>query len=150
MSERFSEILLDSIKKLSAAGDRGFEGLIAELLEVLTGRHFYLAKSGYQEGRDMSVRDSFENVIAIECKRYRKTTKLDERELLGELDQVKVGIPDLDIWVLVTSRDVDSKLYESLRRNAAQQGIDFAVIADGDGEPSSLAILCANSPVTSD
>lgn len=133
---------------MPAAGDRGFEGLIAKLLEVMTGRHFHLAKSGYQEGRDMSSRDSYQNVIAIECKRYKKTTQLDERELLGELDQVKVGIPDLDIWVLITSRDVDSKLNESLHRKAAQDGIDFAVIADGDGEPSSLAVLCANSPAT--
>jgi hypothetical protein len=150
MSDRLSNTLLELItdKKFPPAGNHGFEGLIAELLEVLTGRHFYLAKSGYQEGRDMSARDSYQNVIAIECKRYGKATQLDERELLGELDQVKVGIPDLDIWVLVTSRDVDSKLYESLHRNAAQKGIDFAVIADGDGEPSSLAVLCANSPAT--
>jgi hypothetical protein len=150
MSDRLSNTLQKLItdKKFLPAGDRGFEGLIAKLLEVLTGRHFHLAKSGYQEGRDMSSRDSYQNTVAIECKRYGKTTQLDERELLGELEQVKIGIPDLDIWVLVTSRDVDSKVYESLHRKAAQDGIDFAVIADGDGEPSSLAVLCANSPAT--
>ena len=150
MSDRLPEILQKLItnKNFPPVGDRGFEGLIAKLLEVLTRRHFRLAKSGYQEGRDMSSRDSYQNAIAIECKRYGKTTPLNERELLGELDQVKAGIPDLDIWVLVTSRDVDSKLYESLHRKAAQDGIDFAVIDDEDGETSSLAVLCANSPAT--
>ena len=43
---------------------------------------------------------------------------------------------------------IDRVLYESLHRKAVQDGIDFAVIADGDGEPSSLAVLCANSPAT--
>lgn len=148
MSNRISNTFLDSIVKLSATGDCSFEGLIAELLESLTGRHFNLAKPGYQAGRDMSSRDFYQNTIFVECKRYKKTTKLNERELLGELDQAKAGTPDLDIWVLVTSRHVDSKLYESLHRSAAQKGIDFAVIADGDGEPSSLAVLCANSPAT--
>ncbi|HEY9772150.1 MAG TPA: hypothetical protein V6C71_27200 [Coleofasciculaceae cyanobacterium] len=148
MSDRISNTFLDSIVKLSATGDCSFEGLIAELLESLTGRHFNLAKPGYQAGRDMSSRDFYQNTIFVECKRYKKTTELNERELLGELDQAKAGTPDLDVWVLVTSRDVDSKLYESLHRSAAQKGIDFAVIADGDGKPSYLAVLCANSPAT--
>lgn len=149
MSDRVSNTLFDLIPKLSAAtGECSFEGLIAELLKILTGRHFHSAKPGYQAGRDMSSRDSYGNTIFVECKRYKKTTELNERELLGELQQAKDETPDLDIWVLVTSRDVDSKLYESLHRKAAQDGIDFAVIADGDGEPSSLAALCANSSAT--
>ena len=152
MSDRLSNTLYKLItdKKFSPSGEQGFEGLIAKLLEVLTERHFRLAKSGYQAGRDMSSRNLYENVIAIECKRYRKTTQLDERELLGELAQIKPDIPDLDIWVLVTSQDVnsESKLCEGLHRNAADNGIDFYAIADGDGEPSSLAVLCANSSAT--
>ena len=149
MSDRLFDTLFDLIPKLSAAtGDYSFEKLIAELLEILTGQHFHYAKPGYQAGRDMGSRDSYGNTIFIECKRYKKTTELNERELLGELQQAKDETPDLDIWVLATSRDVDSKLYESLHRKAAQDGIDFAVIADGDGEPSSLAVLCANSSAT--
>lgn len=149
MNDSLSKTLLDLIPKLPAAtGDYSFEGLIQKLLKIFTERHFHPAKTGYQAGRDISSRLLFSNTIFVECKRYKKTTELNERELLGELHQAKDETPDLDIWVLVTSRNVDSKLYESLHRKAAQDGIDFAVIAAGDGEPSSLAVLCANSPAT--
>src|SRR5687767_6209877 len=100
--------LIDILRKLAPAGPEGFEGLIAHLLETLTGTHFYLAKSGSQEGRDMSSRSLNANVVAVECKRYGQSTELDERELLGELVQATRAIPDLDLWVLVTSRELSS------------------------------------------
>ncbi|PSF33450.1 hypothetical protein C7H19_19975 [Aphanothece hegewaldii CCALA 016] len=138
--------LFNILNQLDSSGLEGFEGLIAQLLEALTGRHFHIADSGYQAGRDMSSRHIQANVIAVECKRYRKTTPLNQRELLGEIDIVKRDIPDLDLWVLVTSRDVSDQLSEALNYQAVQNGIDFLAIAEGDGEPSSLECLCANSP----
>lgn len=39
-----------ALRKLKPSGPNGFEGLIAQLLENLTGRHFFLASSGYQGG----------------------------------------------------------------------------------------------------
>lgn len=133
-------------KQLKPAGSDGFEGLIASLLEALTGVHFNLAISGSQEGRDMSSRRAYGNVIAVECKRYGENTSFDERELLGEVAQVVQAIPDLDVWVLVTSRDIPSQLEEVLNRFTEQQGIKFISISSAGGSPSSLEVLCAHSP----
>ncbi|MBN1875695.1 MAG: NACHT domain-containing protein [Anaerolineae bacterium] len=135
--------IISILRNLSAAGPDGFEGLIARLLNSLTGQYFRLAKSGSQAGRDISSREFNANVLAVECKRYKQTTELDERELLGELTQVVGSIPDLDLWILVASRNVDSQLYEALYDAANRYGIEFLTISDGDVNPSSLEILCA-------
>jgi len=141
-----SSDLLEILRSLNPSEPNGFEGLIAALLESLTGRHFNLALSGSQEGRDMSSRQVYANLVAVECKRYGPNTTLDSRELLGELAQVERSIPDLDIWVLVASRDVPSQLEEALHETAADYGIEFLSISSGDGSPSSLEALCAYSP----
>jgi hypothetical protein len=143
-----SHPLLDALRLLPPSGLQGFEGLIALLLESLTGQPFCLAKAGSQAGRDMSSRYAQSNVIAVECKRYKSSTKLDIRELLGEMAQNKRAIPDLDIWVLVASRNIEdcSQLREELTPEAMEKGIDFHVIADDDETPSSIEVLCAYSP----
>ncbi len=137
--------LVEILRLINATGPNGFEGLIAALLEALTGRHFNLATSGSQEGRDMSSRQPHANVITIECKRYGQT-ELNERELLGEIVQAEQAIVDLDAWILVASRDVSSQLAEILHRTLAERGIEFYFLSSGDGQPSSLEALCAYSP----
>ncbi len=107
--------LIDLLRELPATGENGFEGLIAALLEALTEQHFYLAKSGSQNGRDMSATRNSCGVIAVECKRYGKKSELDERSLLGEIAQAVRDIPDLDIWILATSREISSQLDSALR-----------------------------------
>jgi hypothetical protein len=139
--------LLDALRLLPPSGSKGFEGLIALLLESLTGQLFCLAKAGSQAGRDMSSRYAQSNVIAVECKRYKNTTKLDTRELQRELDQNLAAMPDLDLWVLVASRHIEdcSQLREELTQKAKKEGIDVRVIADDDQAPSSIEVLCAFS-----
>ncbi|HND19169.1 MAG TPA: restriction endonuclease, partial [Acidobacteriota bacterium] len=141
-----SQKLTNFLSQLENSGPAGFEGLVATLLEKLTGQHFHLASSGTQEGRDMSSRRANANVIAVECKHYKRQTSLDEREILGEIQQAVRSISDLDIWVLVTSRDVPSQRYESFLQAANEQGIQFEVISEGDGDPSSLEVLCSQAP----
>ena len=138
--------LIDTIRQIAPTGPDGFEGLIAKLLTALTGQRFHLARSGSQAGRDMSVHHTNANVVAVECKRYGSETELNERDLQGELTQAVMGIPDLDLWVLVTSRDVPSQLYEALHQQARHDNIEFLSISADDGEPSSLESLCAQSP----
>lgn len=140
-----NQALIEALRNLHPSGHKGFEGLIAKLLGVLTGRHFYLAQSGTQLGRDMSASGSNTDVIAVECKRYGSNTELDERELLGELEQVSTAISDLDLWVLITSRDIPSQIHESLRKKADKEGITYLPISTGDGTPSSLEVLCAQA-----
>jgi hypothetical protein len=137
--------LIDILRELPATGPNGFEGLVAQLLDALTGAHFTLAQTGSQEGRDISARQPGTNVTAVECKRYRDNTALDQRELLGEFVQVSESIPDLDVWVLVASRDVNSQLAEALHKTTARLGVAFVAISAGDGTPSSLEVLCAQA-----
>ncbi len=140
--------LTDYIRRLGATGAKGFEGLIASLLGTLTGRHFYLASSGRQSGRDMASERHGGSVIAVECKRYGDSTELNERELLGELTQARVSIPDLDLWILVTSRDVSDQIYDSLYQAALPFGIEIRTISNGDASPSSFETLLAISRET--
>ncbi|MBN9396903.1 MAG: restriction endonuclease, partial [Candidatus Melainabacteria bacterium] len=145
-SKLMSQDLVEILKKMYPSGANGFEGLIAQLLSSMTGQNFLLAQSGSQQGRDISSHDRFSNITAIECKRYDQKTPLNERELLGELTQVAQDIPDLDLWVLVTTREISSQLDESLRKTATIYGIDYVSISTNDGSPSSLEVLCAFSP----
>lgn len=135
--------LIKTLRQLDPTGKEGFEGLVADLLEALTGHRFRLARSGSQAGRDLSAR--YANVVAVECKRYGSDTALNERELQGELVQAVMSMSDLDLWVLVTSREVPSQLHLALHSQAECRNVKFLSISLGDGEPSSLEALCAQS-----
>lgn len=143
------ELLFDYLRKLDPSGPGGFEGMIAQLLEALTGRRFLLAKSGYQAGRDMSTSLLGANRIAVECKRYLDDTSLNQRELLGELVQVSYDIPELDLWVVVATRSVGDKLQDLVSQEARAKGFEALIIdteADAGSFLSSLAVLCAHAP----
>ena len=86
------------------------------------------------------------SVIAVECKRYGERSELNEAELAGKLNQARISIPDLDLWVLVTSRDVSDQIYSALYETALPFGIEVRTISAGDGFPSSLETLFATSP----
>ena len=136
--------LIEQLRKIAPTGKNGFEGLIVRLLENLTGKAFYLARSGSQSGRDMRSDRHGGSIIAVECKRYGKETELNERELLAELVQAHINIPDLDLWVLVASRDIPDQLLTLLDQQAVQQGVEFRVISAEYGSPNSLEALCAH------
>jgi hypothetical protein len=106
------EDLASILRQLKPTGYDGFEGLIAILLEKLTGEKYYLAKAGFQEGKDLSNG----NCIAVECKRFSRGRALNEREILGELVQAHQANQALDLWVLVTSTQPDNQLIERLGR----------------------------------
>lgn len=135
--------MIEHLREIVPTGKNGFEGLVAKLLGNLTGRHFYLARSGSQAGRDMRS-DSFSgSVIAVECKRYGNNTELNKVELHDKLMQAVIDIPDLDLWVLVASRDIPDQLLTLLDKQAARQGVEFRAISAGDGSPNFLEALCA-------
>ncbi|MBM7558149.1 hypothetical protein [Halanaerobacter jeridensis] len=134
-------------EKLSSTGPDGFEGLIVKLLENLTGYKFHLADSGRQLGRDMSSDFIDGSVIAIECKRYKESTTLNSRELLGEMDQACDYIPFLDLWVLVTTKFIPSQLHSELSNKALREGIVFEGISKNNEFPdiSFLEVLYAQA-----
>jgi hypothetical protein len=89
--------------------------------------------------------------MLLEYKRYQSSTDLDDRQLLGELQQVSWSTPDLDLWVLVTTRSVSAQLITDLKRAAWEKGFEVSVIDTFErngGPPSSLAALWAYNPDT--
>lgn len=137
--------LRTALQSLSPSGPEGFEGLIQQLLSALTGYRFYLAQSGSQAGRDLAT-SRIGTVLAVECKRYGAERELDQTELLGKLMQAEMTILQLDVWVLVASRDVPEQLYSLLDTAGRRLGVDVQIIAAGDGSPSTLEVLCAHAP----
>ncbi len=133
------------LHKLVPTGPQGFEGLVAHLLETLTGRRFFLARSGRQEGRDMISDRWSGNVIAVECKRFKEDTGLDERALIAELQQASRDVPSLEMWILVSSRSVDDQIITRLLDIGRKDGVEVYAISAADGILSSLSVLCANA-----
>jgi hypothetical protein len=93
----------------------------------------------------MSSRPQAGNVTAVECKRYGASA-LSLRELQGELVQVELAVRDLDLWVLVSSRDLNSRLTEGLHALSVENGHGFLAISSADGDPSSLEALISFAP----
>jgi hypothetical protein len=137
--------LIERVRAFASAGTASFEDLVAACLAELTGRGFVLQRAGSQHGRDMGDDRSEGPRVFVECKRYGTNTQLDQRELLGESDEA-VRDPDLDVWVLVTSRPASDSLRDTLRSHLDQFGVDFIAIALGDGTPASLEVLLATAP----
>ena len=132
------------LHKLVPTGPQGFEGLVADLLEALTARRFFLSRSGRQEGRDMISGRWAGNVIAVECKRFKEETDLDERALIAELQQASRDVPSLDMWILVSSRSVDDQIITRLLDIGRNNGVEVFAISAADGILSSLSVLCTN------
>ncbi|MEK8018465.1 MAG: hypothetical protein VSS75_016470, partial [Candidatus Parabeggiatoa sp.] len=142
-----SKLFLEKLGKLYHSGNNGFEGLVRDLLESLTGRKWFLAKSGSQGGSDMISEEIRGNRIVAECKRFRET-KLKESELREKLADTLgkyVNNPP-DAWILVTTSRLDAQTNESLKQYCHIQGIEFSTIDARGDNASDLAILCAHNP----
>lgn len=137
--------VVDFLRKLPPSGLKGFEGLIAELLSRLTNQQFDLAQSGSQHGRDLSSRSSQKNIIAVECKKYAEKKSFSQAELSDKIEQALDHIPDLDIWVLVTTRSVPDQLREHLKKKTDKAGIELRIIGWQSRESNQLEELCAQA-----
>src|SRR5689334_21800387 len=91
---------VDVLLSLRAAGPRSFEELIGELLGELTGQAYHLSASGRQDGVDGVAATGS---IGFQAKRYEDKS-LDLSSLIGDLDRAARARPDLELWMLVTTR----------------------------------------------
>lgn len=124
------------LRTLKPSGDGSFEDLVGELLGALTDLRFRSARSGDQGGRDGRAYGSASGEIVFECKRYSAETSLKDRELLGELAQAHLRLPELDVWIIATSREVTDQNLEGLEAFGKEHGIDivaFESLPDGSG-----------------
>ncbi|NVJ69052.1 MAG: hypothetical protein HWE08_01785 [Alphaproteobacteria bacterium] len=135
IKKAFSTIVTPrQLEELSAA-------LLAQLLEVPIA----VARSGFQHGADAGTSGRKGRRLRIETKRYGDT-KLNERELLGEIDQALRLDPAMEAWILVATQEVPEQIELALLNKAEQEGLPI-VILDWKSYPLPYIVsLCISYP----
>jgi uncharacterized protein (DUF433 family) len=145
-----------------SAQDAGFQVLKAELQQDATGKkledlaaqlvggllrlEIAVARSGFQHGGDAGPAGRGGRKFRIECKRYADTNPLNDRELLGEIDQALNRDEALEAWVLVSTRTVPEQLRQDLTLKGERLGLPIVILSWDDNGTRSLAALCASAP----
>jgi hypothetical protein len=138
--------LLDLLRAVPASGVGSFENLVRDLLSRTTGRRVTLAKSGPQGGIDgRTGGDSHATVIGVETKRYGLETRLPLDETKSKLRDAADTHADLDLWVLVASREIKEPDRGALAAAGHALGVEVLIL---DWPESSevlprLLLLCA-------
>lgn len=132
--------LINYLQSLRPDGPKGFEGLVANLLEGLTGQRFFLAHPGSQEGRDTSTGGFGGTWIAVEAKRFQNPKSFNRRELLGELGELPQGV---DLWIIASTTRVPDQIISVLREKAAKEGIAIEALDAPPNRLGDLLALCA-------
>ena len=105
-----------------------FEHLASALLSRLLDIPIAVAKSGFQYGGDAGPAGQQGRRFRLECKKYSDTTNINERELLGEIDQALSRDSALEAWLLSfnTFRSrTDTPVACSTRREARRSHFDY-------------------------
>lgn len=129
--------VLTFLQSLAHTGDRGFEGLICTVLGAETGQRFVRVWSGDQHGRDAQS-----TTIAMEAKHYF-ASRLNQRELIAEIHQAALLRPRPELWLLVTSVEVDPDNWQELAAIAGEKGLDALAIDGTSRSMSRLSTLLA-------
>ena len=135
--EKLREVLLN-------ADPSALEKLAADLLGRLVGFDFRVAQAGSQRGGDGGVRGQ-RNLI-YESRRYRDSSALDARAIRGEIDQAVERNPDLEAWILVTTKEVSEQTITEMENAARPRGVEVVVIDWSTRRLPRLAALCALDP----
>lgn len=123
------------------------ENVAAVAIGKLIGVPVVVAQSGFQYGADAGPCGRQGRTLRIECKRYGDETKLDERELRGEIDQAIDRDPSIEGWILVTTRSVPEQIIHSLSLHGERNGLPVLVIDwNSVGNPLLAALLTAAHP----
>ena len=134
-------------QKLQNASEASkLEHLVAALIGRLLDVPIAVAKSGFQHGADAGPAGQRGRRFRIECKKYRDTSPLNERELLGEINQALARDEALEAWVLVATCSVSEQIRQSLVQHGERLGVPIVIINWADGELAPLAALCAFAP----
>ena len=84
--------------------------------------------------------------LVFEARRYRHNTSLDERGILGEIEQAIDRKPDLEAWILVTTKEVPQQIDQAMVQAGLKNGIG-TIIIDWKYQPlPKLAVLAASCP----
>lgn len=124
------------------------ERLTAALFGELLGVPIVVAASGFQHGGDAGPAGHGGRRFRLETKKYGETTRLSERELLGEIDHALARDEALEAWVLVATRSVGEQLRQSLVQKGEKVGVPVLVVPWEEWGVTSVAALCASAPAT--
>ncbi|MDE0333191.1 MAG: hypothetical protein OXL41_15160 [Nitrospinae bacterium] len=122
------------------------ERFAARALGSLLGVPVRVARSGDQRGGDGGTSSIGSRDIVFEARRYGHKTKLDERSILGEIDQATNRSPDLEAWILVTTRIVPEQIQDTMVRKGLELGIGTLIIDWLQQPLPKLAVLAASCP----
>lgn len=114
-----------------------FEKLAAVLLKSVLNIPFVVARSGDQPSGDAR---SLTGEVSIQAKNYSDRTSLNAKEIEGDIRQVNRILQDLQVYVLVVSRDA-AQLHDTLDAVSEDTGLDIVVLELTD-ELSDLGALC--------
>ncbi len=127
------------LKKLIQKMDyRDFEKLAAALLTSFFKVRFVVARSGDQPSGDAR---SLTGEVAIQAKNYSNRTDPRDVEIVGDIDIVNENLQDLQVYVLVISRDIPAQLFDKLEKKKKNTGLDIVALELSD-ELSDLGALC--------
>lgn len=147
LSEREQQYHRELKEALQQGGTASnFERLARALLDRLLGVPFVGAQSSFQHGGDAGTIGKQGRRLRLECKRYSDTSTLNERELLGEIDQALARDQALEAWLLTATRAVPEQIQQSLIQKGERVGVPVVIIDWTDHEVAPLAALCASAP----
>ena len=110
--------LLQSVKP------KEFEELIATLLISFLKVPFVVARSGDQPSGDAR---NMSGEVAVQVKRYKDNTNLNAKEIEGDIRQANRTLQDLQVCVLVVSRDT-AQLRDTLDAVEENTGLDIVTL----------------------
>lgn len=136
----------DLRRALLDLSDAGFEEFLEAALEEFTGRRFFRADAGSQQGGDGGSDGAFR--IIYEAKRYDRT-QLALDALVGKFVLATQRTPRPDLWILAGTRDVSDQRRRTLQFEADEKGVGLVILDMPKGRPGGLAVLCGSAPEAS-
>ena len=115
-----------------------FEELVAKLLGLLLEERFEIEKSGYQPRGD-AINE--EHTIVLQTKNYNDRRPLDRKEILGDIEEAELELPNLQVYVLAASCTINNRLRNRLGDVAKKTGLEIVTLELSD-KLSDLGALC--------
>ncbi len=145
--QQYHERLKEELQQGGKEKASNLEHLAAALLSRLLDVPIVVAKSGFQYGGDAGTAGQQGRRLRLECKKYSDTTRLNDRELLGEIVQALERDQALEAWILVATRTVPEQTRHSLVQYGEKVGVHIEIIDwTIHDSVAPLAALCAFAP----
>ena len=107
---------------LQNVSESSLEHLVRRLLSQLLGVHFRRARPGDQYGGDGGVQEPAGRDLIVEARRYGDKSRLNERDILGQIQQAIHRNPHLEAWILVTTREAPEQVRTAMVAAGQKRG----------------------------